>query len=216
MSHGLKSTRPHSRGLLRLAQAALVAAAVFLVGAAPSAHARSVYLNGINIDGVTNQQFKNCTVQLDAQGNVYITAAGYKVQTVDPAPAAKKPEAAQGGPVSRRYFLVSESNAPGMPQYDIDVFVNSVWIKRITHREAQTVLEITKHMRQGKNIVHFTATKDMTTGRKSASAGHYVKIIVGEGNMGGNNVMIDNALVEYKRTAAEIKNFSHDYDVTGR
>ena len=52
--------------------------------------------------------------------------------------------------------------------------------------------------------------------RRSASPQHYVKIIIGEGNMGGNNVMIDNPVLEYKRDASEMQSFSDDFTVTGR
>ena len=105
---------------------------------------------------------------------------------------------------------------PGMVQYDIDVFINSVWVKRISHEDPQTIFEVSRHMKKGKNVVHFTSTKNMGEGRRSASAQHYLKIIVGEGNIGGNNVMIDNPLLEYKRNASELMNYSNDYEVKGR
>lgn len=195
-----------TRTLLAVALASLVVPSAAL--------AASVFLNGVNIDGVTGQKFENVTVVIDDNGNVLITAKGYQVQTVSPTASATP--AAESGPVTRRYFLVSESNAPGMAQYDIDVFVNAVWIKRISHEDPQTVLEITRHLKKGKNVVHFTATKNVGSARRSTSPQHYLKIILGEGNIGGNNVMIDNALVEYTRTAAEMKNFSDDFEVKGR
>lgn len=190
-------------------------AVAFASLALPSAAlAASVFLNGVNIDGVTGQKFENVTVVIDDNGNVLITAKGYQVQTTGP--STSQAPAADAGPVTRRYFLVSESNAPGMPQYDVDVFVNAVWIKRISHEDPQTVLEIGRHLKKGKNVIHFTATKNLGSARRSTSPQHYLKIIVGEGNVGGNNVMIDNAIIEYTRTAAETKNFSDEYTVTGR
>lgn len=190
-------------------------AVAFASLALPSAAlAASVFLNGVNIDGVTGQKFENVTVVIDDNGNVLITAKGYQVQTTGP--STPQAPAADAGPVTRRYFLVSESNAPGMPQYDVDVFVNAVWIKRISHEDPQTVLEIGRHLKKGKNVIHFTATKNLGSARRSTSPQHYLKIIVGEGNVGGNNVMIDNAIIEYTRTAAETKNFSDEYTVTGR
>ncbi|MCP4499243.1 MAG: hypothetical protein GY822_04650 [Deltaproteobacteria bacterium] len=167
----------------------------------------SVFLNGVNIDGVTQQKFKNVTVEIDAQGNVLIFAKGYEVKSV-----AKN---ATGGPVTRRYFLISETNAPGMTQFDIDVFINSVWVKRISHKDAQNVIEITDKMHKGKNIVHFTATKSMKNG-SLRSPQHYIKVLVGEGNMGGNNVMVDKTLAEYSRTAANTGNHSQEFVVQGR
>jgi hypothetical protein len=183
------------------------------LGAAPAG--RSVFLNGVNIDGVTNQKFENATVVIDEKGNVLIQVKGYEVQTV---PAQPKPvvPAADPGPVTRRYFLVSETNGPGLAQYDVDVFVNSVWIKRVSSNDAQNVIEISRYMKKGKNSVHFTATKVVADVRKSASPQHYLKLYIGEGNMGGNNVMIDNPLLEYKRDASEMQAFSDDFTVEGR
>lgn len=191
-----------------------VLTAAMLLAAPGAALAASVFLNGVNIDGVSGQKFDDCTVVIDEQGNVLITAKGYKVQTVGP--TAPTTPVKTTGPVTRRYFLVSETNHPGLVQYDLDVFINAVWIKRISHEDPQTVLEITRHLRVGKNVVHFTATKNMGSARRSTSPQHYLKVIIGEGNMGGNNVMIDNPLLEYQRTASELKNYSEDFEVKGR
>lgn len=190
-------------GLLLVATAALAAPTV----------ARSVFLNGVNIDGVVNQKFENATVVIDDKGNVLINVKGYEVQTVTPKPVAPVVDA---GPVTKRYFMVNETNPPGMAQYDIDVFVNSVWIKRVTSNDPQNVLEITKYMKKGKNVVHFTAQKNLAESRKSASPSHYVKIYIGEGNMGGNQVMIDNAVLEYKRDASEMQTFADDFTIEGK
>src|SRR5690242_1591793 len=113
-------------------------AVLALLLAAGPADAAKLFLNGVSIDGVVDQKFENCTVVIDAKGDVYITAKGYEVQQVAPAPkgpatpATTAPaSAAPAGPVTRRYFLFSETAAPGLVQYDIDVFVNSTWVKRI-------------------------------------------------------------------------------------
>jgi hypothetical protein len=182
--------------------------------AAPAEAAKSVFLNGVNIDSVTNQKFDNVTVVIDDKGNVLITAKGYEVQAQPTKPPVGP--AVDAGPVSKRYFLVSETAGVGLAQYEIDVFVNSVWIKRVSSNDPQAVAEITRHMKKGKNTVHFTATKVMGAERKSASPAHYVKIYIGEGNMGGNNVMIDNPLLEYKRDASETQNFADERVVEGR
>jgi hypothetical protein len=203
--------RPMMIRLLRVTLLGL--ACVFLFSSEPALAKGSVFLNGVNIDGVTNQKFTGVTVVVDGEGNILITAKGYKVKKVAP---KASPIQKQGGPVSRRYFLISETNLPGMVQYDVDIFVNSVWVKRISHEEAQTVTEIGKFLRRGRNTVHMTASKSMVGGRRSASAQHYLKIIIGEGNMGGNNVMIDNPIIEYKRKASELKKFSDEFSVTGR
>jgi len=65
----------------RLKVVALVSVALLVF--APVAMARSVFLNGVDISGVKNQTFKNATVTIDHNGDVHVTAKGYKVQLVD-------------------------------------------------------------------------------------------------------------------------------------
>lgn len=189
--------------------------ALLALAALPAAAKGSVFLNGVNIDGVTNQKFENVTVTIDEKGNVLIQAKGYEIQA--PATATKPPpSAAAAGPVSKRYFLVSETAGLGLAQYDVDVFVNSTWIKRVSSNDPQAVVEISRWLKKGKNTVHFAATKVMGAERKSSSPSHYLKIYIGEGNIGGNNVMIDNALIEYKRDASEVGNFADELAIEGR
>jgi hypothetical protein len=191
------------------------ALAVLALGAGDLAQAKSVYLNGVNIDGVANQTFENCSVEIDAQGNIHIKAKGYQVKQATPdtaSPTTVAPTTSR----SRRYWVVTEKNFPGMTQYDIDIFINSVWVRRITSDEEQVVFEVSKYVKPGKNVIHFTATKNFGATRKSHSPQHYFKIILGEGNVGGDNVMIDNPLVEYKRTAAESRTFNDDFEFVGR
>ena len=62
-------------------------AALALATATPALAAPSVTLNGVPIDGVTGQRFDNCSVVIDGQGNIHITAKGYAVKA-EPAAAA--------------------------------------------------------------------------------------------------------------------------------
>ena len=41
-------------------------------------------------------------------------------------------------------------------------------------------------------------------------------MVVGEGESGGGNVMIDNPLLECKRTAAEIDNVNEEFTIQAR
>jgi hypothetical protein len=54
-----------------------------IVAWAGQAVALDVYLNGVLITGVRNQEIQNATVQLDAQGNVKILAPHYRVERED-------------------------------------------------------------------------------------------------------------------------------------
>jgi len=117
--------------------------------------------------------------------------------------------------MTKRYWLVSEEKDSASAQYDVDVFVNARFIRKIKAGEPQVVLEITKYLRPGTNKVLFAASKRPGE-RKSASAASFLKLVVGEGDAGGNTVTIDNPLIESKRTAAETDNVNEEFTIQGR
>ena len=184
----------------------------------------STFLNGVNIDTLRSQSFEKCkTVKIDDRGDVYLDCPGYQVEQQPQAAAAPVvPSAAPVVPaavasaITKHYWLVSEDANSAQAQYDLDVFVNSKWLRKIKAGEPQIVLEITKYLAPGPNKILFAATKHVETGRKSASPASYLKVVVGEGEAGGNTVMIDNPLVECKRTAAETENVNEEFTIQGR
>ncbi len=190
--------------------------------AAPAGWAGSVFLNGVNIDGVAGQKFEKATVRIDDKGNIHIDAPGYAVRQVEGAPAAKTgaaaaaaaagAEAAHAAPkLTKRYFLVTEQNAPGMTEFDVDVFINSKWIRKLRSDEDQIVTEVTRYLQPGKNTVLFTAKKNSGETRRSYSPEHYFRVLVGEGNVGGDNVMIDDPVVNFRRNASEAQDVSQEF-----
>ena len=181
----------------------------------------SVYLNGVNIDGLRSQTFEKCrSVKIDDRGDVRLDCPAYQVES-QPTPAgAPPPPLATAGlatSITKHYWLVTEQNDGAAAQYDVDVFVNSKWVRKVKSGDGQMVLEITKYLAAGPNKLVFAATKTIEGGeRKSASPTAYIKAMVGEGEAGGNNVMIDNLLLEVKRTAAEIENINQEFTVNAR
>lgn len=197
----------------------LITAAVALLPGA--ARAGSVYLNNVNIDGVTNQKFEKATVRIDEKGNVFIDATGYAVKAVEGTPAAHGGTPAVSDPaparMTKRYWLVTEQSVTGMTEFDIDLYVNAKWIRKLRNADEQLVTELTKYLMPGKNTVLFTAHKVQSgDARKSFSSEHFYRVIVGEGNVGGDNVMIDNPIVKFERTAAEASDVSQEYVLTTR
>ncbi|RKH07332.1 hypothetical protein D7V97_21445 [Corallococcus sp. CA053C] len=205
--------------------------------------AGSVFLNGVNIDGVKNQRFEKATVRIDAEGNVHIDAPGYaaRVTTVTPAPpptatppvatppvaaatdAGVAPAAAPSGTpapvpgrITQRYWLVTEQTTPGMTDFDIDVYVNSRWVRRLRNNEDQVVQEITSQLRPGPNAVTLIARKVAGGSRRSISANNVFKVIIGEGNEGGGNVMIDTPLIRFQKTAADAQDATEEFTLTTR
>ncbi len=205
-----------------------LALATALSGAAPAAP--SVTLNGVNIDGVTNQRFENCTVVIDGRGDVHIEAKGYAVKAtetirtttetashntatrtqpsaVDARLAAKKP--------TRRYFLATEHAAPGT-QYDLAIFINAQWIREVKGSERQVVMEITKYLHAGPNKVTLAMAKHIVGDRLAYGRDVVLKVVIGEGNVGSDHVMIDVPLVETQRTAADMDDKTEEFVIEAR
>jgi hypothetical protein len=208
---------------------AIAAALAGLPARAPAAPA--ITLNGVNIDGVTSQRFDNCTVVIDGMGNVDIQAKGYAVRTSEEPPRTKPQQAGSGGgiatakpvgaaaaspagappaKVSRRYFIAVENSPPG-PQYDLGIFVNAQWIREVKSNEPQAVLEITKYLRPGQNKVTLAATKRLSGDRLAFSKDVALRVVGGEGNIGGDHLMIDVPLFETARTAAEMDDKTEEF-----
>ena len=177
-------------------------------------YAGSIYLNGVNVDGVTNQVFENCRVRIDEYGNVFIEAKGFEVKHKEGAPEAPPVKGVPTGErPNRQYWLVTEKNVPGMTQYDVDLFVNSKWVRRFLNEEKHVVFEITKYLKTGPNKIMLVAKKNMKDSRLSSSPQHYFRVVVGEGESGGRNVVIKRKLIEYKRTALETRDYRNEYSI---
>ncbi|EPX55833.1 hypothetical protein D187_008394 [Cystobacter fuscus DSM 2262] len=203
----------------------------------------SVFLNGVRIDGLTNQTFdKVSSVRLDDQGNVHIVAPGYTVKTMEvpapvapaptpppvaPAPVAPAPTAAPVAPaappapaaptrITQRYWLVTEQSAQGKTEYDIDLFINSAWVRKLRNGEGQVITELTRYLRPGRNTVRLMASKVVTGPRRSQSAEHVFQVVIGEGNEGGGRVMLDKPLIRFQRTAAQTEDVTEEFILTTR
>jgi hypothetical protein len=179
----------------------------------------SVYLNGVNIDGLRSQSFEKCrAVRIDERGNVHLDCPGYQVEQQAAAAALAPPlaPAAVTGALTRHYWLVTEERDGAATQYEVDVFVNGKFVRKIKAGEPQVALDITKHLHSGPNKVLFAATKKIDAGRASASPGSYLKLVVGEGEGTASSVTIDNPLIESRRTAAESDSVNEEYTLQGR
>ncbi|RKH48519.1 hypothetical protein D7V93_33230, partial [Corallococcus llansteffanensis] len=134
------------------------------------------------------------------------------------APAAAPPAtpAPVPGRITQRYWLVTEQTTPGMTDFDIDVYVNSRWVRRLRNNEDQVVQEITGQLRPGPNAVTLIARKVAGGSRRSSSPDNVFKVIIGEGNEGGGNVMIDTPLIRFQKTAADAQDATEEFTLTTR
>jgi hypothetical protein len=182
-----------------------------------TALAGGVYLNGVRIDGVRDTVFENATVRIDSEGNIHIDAPRYRVTGASASAAAHvaetRPAPAEPGRLDRRYFLVTRQSEPGATQYDIEVYVNARFIRKLRSDEAQVVAEITEYLRPGRNRIVLVAKKNLETGRRSRSAEHTFRVIIGEGDMGGNRVMIERPMIQFERSAADLEDVSREFDL---
>ena len=191
--------------------------AVLLLLASPVWAAGSVYLNGVRIDGVTSQKFDKVNVRIDEQGNVHIDAPGYNVRQVEGGPTDHAAAPPRPAGMTRKYFLVTEQNATGMTEYDIDLYVNSKWVRKLRSSDDQIVTDITKNLLPGSNSILFTAKKKLASSApKSFSKEHFFKVIIGEGQMAGDHVMIENPVVKYERTAADQGDHTQEFTLVTR
>jgi hypothetical protein len=60
------------------------------------AHAGAVYLNGVRADELPPTTIANATIRVDADGNLWIDAPGYRVTVTEPGSAAPLPATAPG------------------------------------------------------------------------------------------------------------------------
>jgi len=190
--------------------------------ASPPALAGGLFVNGVPADGIRNTAFQNCDVRIDDQGNVHIAAKGYSV-VGGPPPGAAMPATPGIAPptapaaLSRRYFLVALAGRPGEAQWEIDVFINSKFVRKVNGREAQTMVEVTKYLQVGRNTVHVQATKSLGSyGRRSSSPQAYVEVVVGEGSQTSGALLVNNPIVRYRKTAAEMSTEVRDFTLVAQ
>src|SRR5438128_9243253 len=130
--------------------------------------AASIFLNGVNIDGVRGQNFEKCrSVRIDDKGNLQLDCPAYQAENAGgggAAPVVLPSIPVAGASVvppslSKHYFLVTEQTDGATAQYDVDVYVNSRWVRKVRGGDEQIVLNITRFLSPGGNKLLFAATK---------------------------------------------------------
>ena len=179
------------------------------------AYAVDVFVNGVNVNGLTNHTFEKVNVRLDEQGNVQIDAPGYSVKKVT---LANDKPAEPTSVLSQKYFLVTEQNAPGMTEYEVDLFLNGKYMRTVKSGEDQLVNDITKQLRPGRNTLIIQAKKRMADpgNPRSNSRSHLFRVIIGEGKTTQDQVTIEKQLVTFTRTGADTDDVTQEYSFTTR
>lgn len=191
-----------------------------------AALAGSVYVNGVNVDGLRNQTFENVSVTIDAQGNVQITAPGYRIEVVGqqaaaPPPytasvtqagsgsasvsSAKAPAAPQVGVGSGRWWLVTEDNASS--GHSIEVWVNGQLVQTVRSGDGQLIIDIGAWLKSGANTV------TMKSSSVSPGGGTFYAY-VGSGNNDSGTVVLDKPQIQYGLGSSRTGPYSRDYTLT--
>ncbi len=182
------------------------------------ATAAEVYVNGVSVDGLTNQTFTKVNVTIDEKGNVHIEAPGYAVKKVTIAPERPTAAVKEEGVVTKKYFVVTEQNVLGRTEYDIDLYINGKFIRTLRSDDEQIVSEITKYFSPGKNSVLLQARKVLAhkDQPKSTRTEHFFRVIIGEGSINADQVTIEMPLIKFERTAADTNDVRQEFSVTTR
>jgi hypothetical protein len=210
-----------------------------IVGAsllASNAMAVEIFFNGVKVTGLRNQSFQGCKVDFDANGNVLITAQGYAVQKMETAPAPPpvappvrytpvpppvappptpppqpKPKAPAMPTASYKsqFFLIALPTKVGYTQYDIDVFFNGKWVRKVRNSDNQVRMDVSKIISRGKNVIQYAATKNYSgKERLSESGDDNIRVIIGTGTAGGGTMNITEILADYQVGADKTNNFN--------
>jgi hypothetical protein len=199
---------------------------VALLSLAGSASAKNVFVNDVKVDGLSNQTFRNVDVVFDENGDVRIIARGYKISTVESDPKPEKPAAPStstpsstpstaqptpGATQGGHRFYIATMQPPGRTgtaQWDIDVYINQTFVRKFRSKDPEPVFEISRFLKPGPNVVHFTAKKEEGE-RLSTSPNDFFELVIGDGEMRAGQVMM-NRITSYKRTAAEVGGFNSE------
>lgn len=180
-----------------------------MIMAPKDVQARDIFVNGLNLKNVdlTNQLFTGCTVKIDAKGNVHIKVPGIELKAKDDASSGsgKKKQAVEDES-AKEFYLVSFTNRPGATQYDVEVFINGKFVRRIRSTKKQVTMKVSNLLKKGKNEIIFVCKKNIGKGgRVSESPMDYMRVVLGKGFETKGRLVIKTSLAEVKRTAKETK-----------
>ena len=185
------------------------------------AMAGSVYVNGVDVTGMTGQTFEGCTVVFDSQGNLQISAPGYDIQVQEappppvstsapPAPAqtaaaitAPQPAApVVSGVAPGQWWLVSDDS--GSVGHTVDVFVNGALVQTIASGAQQVIFDLGPYLMHGANRVHLQALS-------TDPAGGPLYVYLGPGDNASGTVMLDSPDIQFGLGPSRRGETSRDY-----
>lgn len=217
---------------------AVLCAGAFTVAlaAAPTPAAageRTIYLNGIDLTNVevSNQSFKGCDVEFDADGNLHITVKGLEMTTVDGDGTAKtrtdkskktktkdkasdRVKKSELGKAPGTYYLIAKPTAHKgtNPPYKVSVYINGKLVKLVQPDGGMVVMDVSKYIGPGVNTARLIAAHSVSRADDtSPSIDDTLEIVIGKGELKKGTVVIRSAYVEYSRNGAETRDFDDKF-----
>jgi hypothetical protein len=185
----------------------------------------SLYVNGVNVDGIRNQTFKGCEVTIDAAGNIHVTAPGYNITVVDdgkkrraptdlpaelpgatlatlPAEqAAAAPPPTSMLPAATWWLLAEDAGSSG---HQVVVYVNGARVVTVSSGAGHTLRDLGPYLRPGNNTVRVESTS-------VASSSGSLSVVLASGESRSGTVVLGEAKVRYGTAGAG--SMSRDYQV---
>lgn len=187
-----------------------------------TAFAGSVYVNNTLVDPATmpNITFEKVTVRIDAQGNVWIDAPGYRIQVVGQQPPMPQPMVSgygvqpmpmpmpqqvpppTSGVTPARWWMVTEDGAT--TGHVIEVFINDQLAFQVTSGQPQQIVDVGRFLHMGSNRVRIRSNSANPTG-----GAYYVYI--GTGSDKSGTVVMDNPTVQFGVSAGKSGPYEREY-----
>jgi hypothetical protein len=192
---------------------------VFILCMSSVSQAGALYINGVRVDGMANIKLRNVDIDIDAQGDIHVTAKGYQVNVgetargADPQPAKPQPPPARNAAQPTKYYLTMAQN--GDPQWDVDVFLNGTYVRRFSAGQTPPPIDVTKMIRPGDNSLRFHAVKQEGNIR-SLQPGDLIQLTLDADQQLVTGRHELTRIYSYKRTAAETGMFDDSISVQTR
>lgn len=174
--------------------------------------AADVYINGHLARGVTDQSFENCKVTFRGNGDVDIEIPGFKMLPVA-AMGEQSKQITQAQALTNRYFVFTQTDAPGRIPYSYEIYVNGQQVKVFSSLQPSVVQEITLYLKAGANQVEIRCVFELD---KSGVAEETYKIMVGRGAPKDGTLEINEVLQTFETNGADQGNKVHTFTIEAK
>lgn len=176
------------------------------------AFAGSVFVNGVSVEQLRGQTFEGATVTVSSNGDVYVTAPGYRIQAPDAPVVSYNPPVQQVLPqkpvtppvatAPSHYWLVTEDN--GSRGHSVQVYLNDALVQTVKSGDAQTIADLSKFMLPGQNRVRVMSDSVGATGGA-------LYIYIGKGSNESGTVVLEKPEIQYGLGATRVGPYTREY-----